>query len=259
MVTDIPAYPRTLHLGRSGGGTSKHSAAIEALSGAHLAVEEKVDGSHVGLFFDEDANLVIFHRNSRLDEPPSNPEFKLLHRQARLGIDALWDALQTRFVLYGEWALHTHSLFYDALPAYFLEDDVFDRQRGAFLATAARRHLRSKLPDDFSSSVEVLAEGDFDERFGTEASITELIGPSRYRSSNWESALAATHDKRTGDLASHTLAEGLYIKDERNGIVTARYKWVRESFITSIKNAESHWRSHKPLQNQLRGRCETGD
>jgi hypothetical protein len=251
MRCELPPYPRTLHLGNSGGGTSKHSAPFGAVSSAHVVVEEKVDGSQVGLCFDDEANLVIFHRNSILSSPPISSEFQLLYKQAQLEIDALWETLQTRYVLYGEWALQTHSIFYDALPAYFLEDDVFDRQRGAFLSTPARTSLVSNLPQRFSSPVAVLAQGNFGERFHSEAQLAALIGPSQYRSPNWKAKLAATNDKRAVELAAHDVAEGLYIKHESDGIVQARYKWVRKSFIESIQHSDKHWRSQQPLRNQL--------
>jgi hypothetical protein len=253
MCDELPTYPRTLHLGSSGGGTSKHSAPLSDVLAAHIVVEEKVDGSHVGLFFDKEANLVIFHRKSVLSSPPAEPEFQLLHRQAHAAIDALWDTLQTRYVLYGEWALLTHSLFYDALPAYFLEDDLFDRERGSFLSTCARTTLLSDLPPSFSSPVAVLAEGVFSDLFESEAQLIARLGPSLYRSPNWVEAIVGANEERRAQLAMQALAEGLYIKHESDGIVQARYKWIPESFITGILKTNAHWRTHRPLQNQMRG------
>ena len=46
MSVQLPEYPRTLHLGDSGGGRSKHACTFEEVAGYHLVVEEKVDGSH---------------------------------------------------------------------------------------------------------------------------------------------------------------------------------------------------------------------
>lgn len=248
MCDQLPRYPRTLHLGASGGGKSKHSVPLNVVEGAHLVVEEKIDGSHVGLFFDEDANLKIFHRNTILDSPPRDNEFHLLHQQAQLGMNALWKALENRYVLYGEWTLLTHSIYYDALPAFFMEDDVYDRERGAFLSTPLRRDITSAIPSDFLSSVEVLAEGVFE----STQEIQTLIGPSRYQSGLWKERLHATQSDRSERLARADLAEGLYIKHEDNGIVKGRYKWVRETFIEEIKSGGEHWRKQRPLRNELR-------
>jgi hypothetical protein len=249
MTDLLPRYPRTLHLGASGGGKSKHNAPLSAVRGAHLVVEEKVDGSMVGLFFDEDANLRLFHRNTILDSPPREKEFHLLHSQAELGMDALWEVLRDRYVLYGEWALLTHSIYYDALPAFFLEDDVYDRDRAAFLSTPARAALTRGLPIHFSSSVEVLAEGVFE----SESQLQALIASSRYRSSAWQERLRATQSDRVDELLRADQAEGLYIKHEEDGIVRARYKWVRKDFIEEIERSGKHWRSQQVLKNELRG------
>lgn len=46
--------------------------------------------------------------------------------------------------------------------------------------------------------------------------------------------------------------EGLYIKLEEEGIVKERYKYVRASFLTAIKNAEGHWLNRPIIPNQLR-------
>ena len=65
----LPDYPRTLHLGDSGGGRSKHSRAFAELAGHHLVIEEKADGSHCGLGFDAQAELRVFTRNTVLESP----------------------------------------------------------------------------------------------------------------------------------------------------------------------------------------------
>ena len=51
-----------------------------------------------------------------------------------------------------------HSVFYDALPHYFLEFDILDRQTGLFLDTPSRRELTRQMP---VVSVPVLKEGTF--------------------------------------------------------------------------------------------------
>jgi hypothetical protein len=48
------------------------------------------------------------------------------------------------------------------------------------------------------------------------------------------------------------IMEGLYIKVEADGIVKARYKYVRASFLTAIKNAEGHWLNRPIVPNILR-------
>lgn len=243
---NLPNYPRTLHLGDSGGGGSKHSAAFEQVAGKHLVIEEKVDGSHCGLFFDEDADLVLFSRKTVLGSPPEQKDFVPLYQMTTRNLDALWDVLEQRYVLYGEWALATHSIFYDALPSFFLEDDIYDRERDAFLSTESRRDLVASLPPEYGASVAVLAAGEFDEL----AAIRELVGPSRYKTAEWRNRLPA---EALPHLDGTDLAEGLYIKHEEDGIVQGRYKWVRPEFIERIVASATHWRDRAALLNRTIG------
>lgn len=236
----LPAYPRTLHLGDSGGGRSKHHCPFSEVAGLHLVVEEKVDGSHCGVTFDEHADLKLFSRNTVLDHPPQR-DFRLLDELARVHTDALWEALGDRYVLYGEWAYATHSIFYDALPAYFLEDDVFDRKTGRFLSTFERRAFVEQLPPEFAHSVEVLHEGPVCEL----ETLHAMVGPSHYKSDVWRDACPALHDVEDSDAM-----EGLYIKVESEHFVEQRLKWVRPSFLEHIAGS-AHWREGKGLCNTL--------
>jgi hypothetical protein len=212
------------------------------LEGKHLIVEEKVDGSHCGLFFDEGAELILFSRKTVLESPPVQKDFAPLHQMAMQHLDDLWDVLAQRYVLYGEWVFATHSIFYDALPAFFLEDDIYDRERDAFLNTEVRHALVATLPLAFRSSVDVLAAGVFNDL----DSIRELLGPSRYKTPEWRRHL----DKDSlVHLDETDLGEGLYIKHEEEGIVQGRYKWVRPEFIQRIVASGSHWRNLPLLKN----------
>lgn len=60
--------------------------------------------------------------------------------------DILYQVLGSRYVMYGEWMYAKHSVFYDALPHYFLEFDILDRKRGCFLDTPSRRKLTCQMP-----------------------------------------------------------------------------------------------------------------
>lgn len=87
--------------------------------------------------------------------------------------DAFYEVLGSRYIMYGEWMYAKHSVFYDALPHYFLEFDVLDRQTGQFLDTPSRRSLLAGLP---VVSVPVLACGSFSSR----EELLRLLGPSRF-------------------------------------------------------------------------------
>ncbi|PRQ03103.1 RNA ligase family protein [Enhygromyxa salina] len=238
----IPDYPRTLHLGDSGGRASRHGCSFAEVAGHDVVVEEKVDGSHCGLFFDEQAELRIFTRRTILESPPLRRDFRRLDQLASEQLDGLWDVLGTRYVLYGEWAHHTHSIFYDALPSYFLEDDVFDREEQRFLATVRRRPLVERLPPGFRSSVPVLHQGPIDDI----AQLHALVGASAYKTVDWrERCPDPSMVEDCDDM------EGLYIKQEDDDSVLRRFKWVRPGFLAHIAAAEQHWRDRPELHNEL--------
>lgn len=236
---EIPHYPRTLHLEDSAGGRSKHSATWQDMPGKNIVIEEKIDGSHVGLFFDSEAELRIFHRNSFLALPPQRSEFRPLFRDCQLYMEELWQSLETRYVLYGEWAYLRHTIVYNSLPAYFLEDDIYDRQAQAFLSTSARRGVTKNLPQLFGHSVPILFQGEWEALCQDGPSLRELASQSEFQSSDL---------RDTGALP----CEGLYIKCEDQHTVTGRYKWVLPEFLASIKNADTHWNSRRPERNLLR-------
>lgn len=48
------------------------------------------------------------------------------------------------------------------------------------------------------------------------------------------------------------LMEGLYIKVEEGAVVTARYKYVRASFSTTVLQSDSHWLNRPIVPNLLR-------
>ena len=46
--------------------------------------------------------------------------------------------------------------------------------------------------------------------------------------------------------------EGLYIKDETQGFVQGRFKFVRASFRAAVADSGSHWADRAIVPNRLR-------
>jgi hypothetical protein len=59
---------------------------------------------------------------------------------------ALMALLDDRYVMYGEWLYAKHSLYYDALPHWFCEFDIWDRSAQQFLDTPQRHALLDGVP-----------------------------------------------------------------------------------------------------------------
>jgi len=196
----------------------------------HTVIEEKMDGLHVGLYFERPYVLSWLVRNRTMTE-----RLPLLKRWANEHIVPLWDALGDRYVMHGEWLRHTHTVYYDALPAYFLEFDIYDRLRQCWLSTTER----AAVVPPFVLSVPVLYEGQWP---GIQAA-RQLIGKSVYRR-------GVAPD--VAGVATSNLAEGVYIKEERGACVVQRYKLIRETFLAVVCAAD-HWRTrHPPVLNRLR-------
>jgi len=216
-------YPRTPHLAGSHVHDDDRSVSPaeteKLLAEATLIVAEKLDGSNVGVFF-EDGELRMQSRGHVLGGH-DHPSFDLFKRWGSVKRNMLWELLGEKYLMYGEWLYAVHTVKYTALPHYFMEFDILDRAAGRFLSTACRREL---LAGTGIVSAPVLYEGvvgDMDELLG-------LVVKSLY-----------------GD----DTMEGLYIKHEDENEVRGRYKYVRPEFKQELDAAAEHWRS-KPVEVQ---------
>lgn len=153
--------------------------------------------------------------------------------------------------MYGEWLYARHTIFYNALPHYFMEFDILDRHTDEFLSTPRRMALLAGLP---VCSVSVLGTGPF----RALPDLTGVIGSSSFIRGDHLAELEALAQSLGLDPArstqetdrSHSM-EGLYIKVEEDGRVTERYKYVRASFLTTVVQSNSHWLSRPIIPNQL--------
>lgn len=250
----ILKYPRTRHIEGSRlqpGDHDLEATPFADLQAQYLVVEEKLDGANAGLSFSAHGELVLQSRGHVLTGGPREKHFALYKTWAQRHRDALWTGLGARYVVYGEWLAAKHTIFYDALPHLFMEFDVWDRQDGVFLSTAARRELLAALP---LTSVPVLIEG----IVPTLDALTGYVGPSLYKSAGWRTRLleeatrsGVTHETVEAQTDPSEQAEGLYIKVEADGRVIGRYKWVRASFLTAVVDSGSHWLSRPIVANAL--------
>jgi len=250
----IKKYPRTPHLEGSRlqpGDEDLSQIPFSFLKGKHIVVEEKVDGANSALSFGEDGQLLLQSRGHYLTGGYRERHYNLMKQWAIIHQDAFYAVLGPRYIMYGEWMYAKHSVYYDCLPHYFLEFDVFDRKERAFLSTGRRRELLKPLP---VVSVPVLAEGSFQ----TREDLISLLGKSRYISSAHLDSLRAESEKLGLDVqrqcretdASDAM-EGLYIKVEENGQVVDRMKYVRASFLQTVEASQSHWLDRPIVPNRL--------
>lgn len=251
---DIKKYPRTPHLEGSRlqpGDEDLSQVRFSEIAGRNLVVEEKCDGANSAISFSEVGELLLQSRGHYLTGGYRERHFNLMKQWANVHKDIFYQVLGNRYIMYGEWMYAKHTVFYDRLPHYFLEFDIYDRSSGIFLDTPSRRQLTKQMP---IVSVPVLSEGIFTEQ----KKLLDLLGPSSYISGDpikclqkVSEELGLDADRQCRETEASGMMEGLYIKIEENGQVTERLKYVRTSFLQSIFISETHWIDRPIVPNQL--------
>jgi hypothetical protein len=229
-------YPRTPHLfGSKGTDDDKHLGAAESarfLADASLIVEEKLDGTNVGIHFGSDGKMALQCRGHLITEG-MHPQYDLFKQWAVVKRPALEERLGDRLILFGEWVYARHSVHYRQLPHYFFEFDIYDKEARAFLSLERRLSL---IEGAGIQTVPVLHAGALDR-----GQLEALIGPSRF-DSRFENPISGTTDD---------VMEGLYLRTEAEGVVTGRAKLVRPEFVEKVKRSE-HWQHQAMTPNLLR-------
>lgn len=215
-----------------------------------IIIEEKMDGIGLGLYFDQEKiNVQQRGHSFSLDNLPWQMKNFALWVEQHL--DELYYLLQDKYVLFGEWLEHKHTVFYDNLPQWFIEYDIYDRQNQQFLSTEARIKLLSDAQSSMSSA-RVIATVD---NLGIEQVIEYLNLSSYAKTDEWQENFEAVCQHKKLDsqsMLSHTLnnqgMEGLYIKTENSHHVTGRYKFIRQSFMNLLLMG-FHWKEQPIIDN----------
>jgi hypothetical protein len=232
---DFYKYPRTPHLfGSKGTDDDKHLGRQESekfIADPSLIVEEKIDGTNVGIHFDRNGELLLQCRGHEITAG-MHPQYDLFKQWASVKADTLKTLLGETFVLYGEWMYARHSIHYRALTHYFFEFDIYDKSTGSFLDLDTRQKM---LADTGLQTVPVLHRGAV-----RPEGLRILIGESKF-DSIFENPVSGKPDK---------LMEGLYLRTEKNGVVTGRAKLVRPEFVEKLKQSD-HWQHQVMFPNQL--------
>ena len=250
----LKKYPRTSHLEGSRlqpGDEDLSQVPFSYIRGKHLVVEEKIYGANTAISFSEDGELLLQSRGHYLTGGYRERHYNLMKQWANIHQDAFFEVLGTRYIMYGEWMYAKHTVYYDRLPHYFLEFDIFDREKQIFLSTERRHEMLKDLP---VVSVPVLKTGAFQNK----EELISLLGKSNYISPNKTLSLREISKKLNLDVerqvretdASDTM-EGLYIKIEENGQVIDRLKYVRASFTQTVDVSQTHWLDRPIVPNGL--------
>ena len=254
MTEKIRKYPRTPHIEGSRlqpGDEDLNQIAFETIAGRHLVIEEKIDGANTAISFGSEGELLLQSRGHYLTGGYREKHYHLFKQWATIQQDPLRRALGSRYIMYGEWMYAKHSIYYDALPHYFMEFDILDRETGRFLDTPSRRKITERLP---VCSAAVLAEGSFSRM----REVLRYLGDSTYITADHILHLRETAEKEGLDAdricretdPGHTM-EGLYIKVEEDGEVRQRVKYVRNTFLQVVEESGTHWLERPIVPNGL--------
>jgi ATP-dependent RNA circularization protein (DNA/RNA ligase family) len=218
-------FPHTPHLVWLGKGEPRDDKVLtrreaEKFLSLPLVLEEKVDGANLGFSLSADGELRVQNRGQYLPRPFTG-QFARLNAWLALHEEALFDALGSELILFGEWVAAVHSLDYQRLPDCFLVFDVYDRDSETFWCTRRRNQWVHRLG---LQTIRCIAEGN-------------------YRLDALETLLQTAHSAyRDG------FCEGLYLRQEDDNRLIARAKLVHPDFTQSIGR---HWRKKTLKWNHL--------
>lgn len=252
---EIIKYPRTKHLEGSKlqkGDEDLSQIPFDALKGRQIVVEEKLDGANTGISFSESYDMLLQSRGHYLVGGAGEAEFNRLKVWATAHESMLLDMLEDRYIMYGEFMVSKHTVFYDRLPHIFLEFDIYDKSTERFLSTPERRRLIGDRP---IISVPVVYQG-LTPRTADE--LQRLVQPSLAKSIWWKDEFVGrvrdadyNLDRAWKETDQTNLSEGLYIKIENEDGVVERLKWVRSGFLQTMEQSGSHWRDRMGIFNTL--------
>lgn len=207
---------------------------------AQVVVTEKLDGANCAVSFGEDGGTLLQSRGHYLRGGWRERQFDLFKRDYSSRRDML-EVLGARYVLFGEWLYAKHRVFYDALPAYFVQYDVFDREERQFLSTDRRRQLVGPLGIPEAPELHRGA-------FRRMSNAAQFIGPSRFKTRDWRER----YDGPEAGTDMTDLMEGVYVRLEHGGRVVGRRKLPRPEF-EKVRSDDDNWHGRPIVRNLLRG------
>jgi ATP-dependent RNA circularization protein (DNA/RNA ligase family) len=183
-----------------------------------VVIEEKVDGANLGISFDSQGNLLAQNRGNLLVRG-SGGQFAPLWAWLIVHETRLFDVLEDRFMIFGEWCYARHSIHYDQLPDLFLAFDIFDKRSRRFISS----HRRNELLDLLGLvAVPWICSGLF-----SLGEIPMVI---------------------TQSFLYDGPMEGVYLRQEDENWLIQRAKVVRSEFV---QNIGEHWSKQRLTPNQI--------
>ncbi|KAL6080664.1 ERI1 exoribonuclease 3 [Balamuthia mandrillaris] len=156
---DLIKFPRTHHIFDAGGGVGRDDLLMSPEEAKvwhqkYVYVEEKVDGSNLGISLTADYQL-RFQNRSHFVNTATQAQWGQLEAWVQQH-PGLLEVLTPDRILFGEWMYARHSIHYTHLPDLFIAFDIYDKKQGKFLSVKSRNEL---LEGKGIAVVPLLAEG----------------------------------------------------------------------------------------------------
>jgi len=196
-----------------------------------IIVQEKMDGTNVSLYFEEEW-VAVPQKRAGLIGTGEKPQYDVFRNWVYENLETLFSITGTeyvsaslarcsltqslRYVLFGEWLWCKHAVKYDALPAYFLAFDLMEKDTGKFLSY-------DRLVEKVDGKVKVVP----------------FIWSGSGRDTEFQKSISEEMLKKKSAHGSEQ-AEGVYMRLEEGGYVVDRFKLRRKTFNSGRAGFTTH-------------------
>jgi atypical dual specificity phosphatase len=249
-------FPRTPHLLDAGGtGVTRDDLVMSSndaqqwIQNAIINVEEKIDGSNLGISLSEDY-LPLYQNRSHFINSASATQWRGLDRWWNENSAMLTTILQpNRHILFGEWCAIQHSIHYTSLPSYFIAFDIYDiiekkfysrNKLIEFLEPSGIPIIHTITRRQFDSPKDILPYLDTISIYGARSSA---------HGSGGSGGGGGKNNKKTEEAQEDAPVEGVYLRVDDGDWLDRRCKIVGTDFIQGI---EEHWLKRIPIKNLIK-------
>ena len=109
----------------------------------NLIIEEKMDGSNLGISFNSEPSILIQNRGSYINHCLDSWEG--LSNWIKQKENDLFNILGTQYIIFGEWCRNKHSIHYINLPDWFLAFDIYDKEKKYFISSWKRNLICKEI------------------------------------------------------------------------------------------------------------------
>eukprot|EP01087_Luapelamoeba_hula_P017160 TRINITY_DN5387_c2_g1_i1.p1 TRINITY_DN5387_c2_g1~~TRINITY_DN5387_c2_g1_i1.p1 ORF type:complete len:312 (+),score=91.76 TRINITY_DN5387_c2_g1_i1:44-937(+) len=283
----IHKFPRTRHIFDAGGsGVGRDDLVMDDGEAALwytavVSVEEKVDGSNLGISMGDDFKLQ-FQNRSHYVFPDTQQQWRQLDSwvQQHPGI---YQVVTPDRILFGEWLYARHSIHYTSLPDYFLAFDIYDKKLGKFVSRRTRDRLlegtgiaavpllhngvltregydellqsKSSFHDGFIEGVYVRVDEDDNEGLDmAQFQAGHRAGRGKGRQPTAKPKAKSAAAKKTKPPSTHTTTTTTHNNNNNTDDTTEHYlldraKIVRGDFLPLEDPDVTHWSRQKLVKN----------